>query len=197
MLASGVAAGIIAGVAFGGDWRRLATFNLRLWPVLVLAVGLRFVGDFVIPNSPLALYLVSLLGVSIVAGWDWRVPGALLIAAGTSLNLLVAALNSGMPYDPTAVAVASAPPPNDGLHVLLAPDTRLVFLSDVIPVAAIRNVLSSAISLTQSADFLSPSCGSSPQLKRTPLRRYAPRILHSFGPPSWSVGLGIRSPSLR
>jgi MFS family permease len=156
MLASGVAAGIIAGVAFGGDWRRLATFNLRLWPVLVLAVGLRFVGDFVIPNSPLGLYLVSLLGVSIVAGWNWRVPGALLIAAGTSLNLLVAALNSGMPYDPAAVAVASAPPPNDGLHVLLAADTRLVFLSDVIPVAAIHNVLSLGDFLNAVGGFLIP-----------------------------------------
>ena len=40
MLASGVLAGIFAGVAFGGDWRRLANFTLGLWPILVLALGL-------------------------------------------------------------------------------------------------------------------------------------------------------------
>ncbi len=156
MLASGVAAGIIAGVAFGGDWRRLGTFSLKLWPVLVFAVGLRLVGDFVLPNSPLALYLVSLFGVAIVAAWNRHVPGSLLIAVGTLLNLLVAALNFGMPYDAAAVVAASAPPPTDGLHVLLTSDTRLVFLSDVIPVAAIHNVLSLGDFLNAVGGFLIP-----------------------------------------
>src|SRR6267143_5911130 len=142
MLASGVAAGIIAGVAFGGDWRRLATFNLKLWPVLVLAVALRLVGDFSFHDAPLALYLASILGVGIVAGWNWRVPGALLIAVGTSLNLLVVGLNSGMPYDPVVATAVGAPLPNDGLHVLLQSDTRMEFLSDVIPVGPIHSVLS-------------------------------------------------------
>ena len=156
MLASGVAAGIIAGVAFGGDWRRLATFNLKLWPILVFAVGLRLVGDFVRPDSPLVLYLASLLGVAVVAGWNWRVPGALLIVAGTSLNLLVAVLNSGMPYDPTAVAAVGAPPPRDGLHVLLTSDTRLEFLSDVIPVGLLHSVLSLGDFLNAVGGFLIP-----------------------------------------
>src|SRR5438105_13551758 len=116
MLASGVAAGIIAGVAFGGDWRRLATFNLKLWPILVFAVGLRLVGDFVRLDSPLVLYLVSLLGVAVVAGWNWRVPGALLIVAGTSLHLLGSVLNSGLPYDPQAFAAPGAPTARDLPH---------------------------------------------------------------------------------
>src|SRR5947207_13647433 len=100
MLASGVAAGIIAGVAFGGDWRRLATFNLKLWPILVFAVGLRLVGDFVRLDSPLVLYLVSLLGVAVVAGWNLRVPGALLIVAAISLHPLVVVVDSRVSYPP-------------------------------------------------------------------------------------------------
>ena len=156
MLASGVAAGIILGVAFGGDWRRLATFNLKLWPVLVVAVALRLVGDFAFPDAPLALYLASLLGVAVVAGWNWRVPGALLIAAGTLLNLLVVGLNSGMPYDPVVAAAVGAPLPNDALHVLLRSDTRLEFLSDVIPVGPIHSVLSLGDFLNALGGFLIP-----------------------------------------
>src|SRR5438876_776464 len=52
MLASGVAAGIFAGIAFGGDWRRLSTFTLKPWPVLVTPVApIRSVfslGDFLV-----------------------------------------------------------------------------------------------------------------------------------------------------
>lgn len=156
MLASGVAAGIIAGVAFGGDWRRLATFTLKLWPLLVLAVGLRLVGTFAFPNAPLALYLASLVGVATVAGWNWRVPGALLIALGTALNLLVVGLNSGMPFDPVAVGAVGAPLPTDSLHVPLRPDTRLVFLSDVIPVGLVRSVFSLGDFLNALGGFLIP-----------------------------------------
>lgn len=198
MLASGVAAGIIAGVAFGGDWRRLATFNLKLWPVLVLAVVLRLVGDFVLINSPLALYFVSLLGVAIVAGWNWRVPGALLIAAGTLLNLLVAALNLGMPYDPAAVAVAGAPPPTDGLHVPLTSDTRLVFLSDVIPITAIHNVLSLGDFLNAVGGFLIPFMWLQPpaqanadQTLRSPNFAFfwAAQVVSRFGDPITLIAL--------
>lgn len=156
MLASGVVAGIIAGVAFGGDWRRLATFSLKLWPVLVLAVGLRLVGAFAFPDAPLALYLISLLGVAVVACWNWRVPGALLIAVGTSLNLIVAALNAGMPYDPVLAAAVGARPPSDALHVLLRSDTRLEFLSDVIPVGPIHSVFSLGDFLNALGGFLIP-----------------------------------------
>jgi hypothetical protein len=176
MLASGVAAGIIAGVAFGGDWRRLATFNLKLWPVLVLAVALRLVGDFSFHDAPLALYLASILGVGIVAGWNWRVSGALLIAIGTSLNLLVVGLNSGMPYDPVVATAVGAPLPNDGLHVLLQSDTRMEFLSDVIPVGPIHSVLS-----LHSAASSFPSCGFNLPPKRMLLRRFVHQTSLSFG----------------
>src|SRR5690242_7301957 len=102
MLASGVLAGIFAGVAFGGDWRRLASFTLRLWPILVLAIALRLIAEF-LPSS-LLIYIGSLFAVAVVAAWNWRIPGAILVVVGTTLNLLVVLLNQGMPYDPNAVA---------------------------------------------------------------------------------------------
>ncbi|HEV8535809.1 MAG TPA: MFS transporter [Candidatus Limnocylindria bacterium] len=155
MLASGVAVGILAGIAFGGDWRRLSTFNLKLWPILVLALALRSIGTLV-PTSPLILYLVSLLGVAVVATWNWRIAGALLIAGGTTLNLLVVLLNAGMPYDVAAVIEVGAQPPHDGLHVPLGPEARLGFLSDVIPVALLKSVLSLGDFLVALGGFLIP-----------------------------------------
>src|SRR5206468_10542617 len=155
-LASGVAAGIIAGVAFGGDWRRLATLSLKLWPLLVVAVLLRLIGTIAVPNSPLVLYLASLLGVAFVAGANWRVPGAVLICVGTLLNLVVTTVNGGMPYDAIAVAAVSAPPPNDGLHVLMGSSSRLDFLSDVIPVGPIHSVFSLGDFLNALGGFLIP-----------------------------------------
>src|SRR5205807_1773064 len=136
MLASGVLAGIFAGVAFGGDWRRLANFTLGLWPILVLALGLRLIAGFV-PSS-LLIYAASLLAVAIVAGWNWKIPGAILVVVGTTLNLLVVLLNDGMPYDPTAAAAIGLSLPTDALHVPLTPETRLEFLADVIPVNLFR-----------------------------------------------------------
>jgi MFS family permease len=198
MLASGVAAGIIVGVAFGGDWRRLATFSLKLWPVLVLAVGLRLVGAFAFPDAPLALYLVSLFGVAVVACWNWRVPGALLIAVGTSLNLIVVALNAGMPYDPVVAAAVGAPPPNDALHVLLRSDTRLEFLSDVIPVGPIHSVLSLGDFLNALGGFLipfmwlqAPAQADAPKTPRSPNFAFfwAAQAVSRFGDPITLIAL--------
>src|SRR5512143_179513 len=132
MLVSGVLAGIVAGVAFGGDWRRLATFTLRWWPLLIAASGLRLWTAF-FPHAELPVYILSLVGVGIVAAVNGRMAGAALIALGTFSNLVVVVLNSGMPYDPTMVAAVAAPSPNDTLHVPMTVDSALPFLSDVIP----------------------------------------------------------------
>lgn len=155
MLVSGVAAGVIVGVVFGGDWRRLSSFSLKLWPLLVFALGLRAFGTLV-PTSPLELYLVSLLGVAVVAAWNWRIPGTALITVGTLLNIVVATVNGGMPYDAAAVAGLGIQPPTDALHIPLTPETRLAFLADVIPVGPARSVLSLGDFLLGLGGFLVP-----------------------------------------
>jgi MFS family permease len=134
MLASGVILGIAAGVAFGGDWRRLSTFTLHLWPLLVAASALRLVTLFY-SNAELLVYVVGFIGIGTVALANWRLPGSSLIALGTFMNVLVILLNSGMPYDvPTAVSVGVRIP-DDALHVVLDPATRLPLLADIIPFA--------------------------------------------------------------
>src|SRR5689334_21194109 len=103
MLVSGVIAGIAAGVAFGGDWRRLATFTLRWWPLLVVASALR-VFTYLYPHADFAIDVLVLVGIGIVAAVNWRLAGAALIAIGTLSNVLVVLANTGMPYDPVTVA---------------------------------------------------------------------------------------------
>ncbi len=155
MLVSGVIAGIAAGVAFGGDWRRLATFSLRLWPLLVIASVLRLVAAF-IPFVPLGVYVVALICVAVVAAVNWRLPGSALIAVGTFMNVLVVMLNTGMPFDPQTVVAAGAPLPNDSLHVEMGDGTRLPLLADIIPVGVVRAVYSAGDFLIGFGGFLIP-----------------------------------------
>jgi MFS family permease len=197
MLASGVAAGILVGIAFGGDWRRLSLFDLKLWPILIPALGLRLIG-YVVPSSPLALYLVSLLGVGVVAAWNWKIPGAILIAVGTWINLLVATLNGGMPYDPGAINSIGIPPPNDGLHVPLSSSTVLEFLSDVIPIGPVRSVLSLGDLLVVFGGFLIPFMWLQPPAETAKQRRvrspnfaffWMGQVISRFGDPITLVAL--------
>ena len=79
-----------------------------------------------------------------------------------------------MPYDPIAVAAVGAPPPSDGLHVLLRSDTRLEFLSDVIPVGPLHSVLSLGDFLNAVGGFLIPFMWLQP-----PAQAEAPQTLRS------------------
>src|SRR6266545_6794937 len=155
MLASGVIAGIAAGVAFGGDWRRLSTFTLHLWPLLVAASGLRLI-TFFLPQSSLLVYQVGFIGIGAVALANWRLPGSSLIAIGTFMNVLVIAVNSGMPYDVPTVIGVSARIPDDGLHVVLESGTRLPLLADIIPVGIGHAVYSVGDFLLAFGGFLIP-----------------------------------------
>lgn len=141
MLVSALALGLIAGIALGGSWRRLGSLELRWWPALLVALGLRLLG--LVAPLPLALYLAALVGVGLVALANRRLPGAVLIAVGSALNTLVVVLNGGMPVDMAlAREVGALTFENDRLHVPLSDRTLLPFLSDVIPVALVRNVYS-------------------------------------------------------
>jgi len=156
MLVSGVAIGIAAAIAFGGDWRRLANLNLKWWPLLIAAAGMRLYTYRFDPHAPLAVYLLGLVGVGIVAAANWRMPGAALISIGTFTNVLVVALNGGMPYDPEVVRAVDGAPPDDTLHVLLSPESALPFLSDIVPVGLVHGVYSAGDLLIAFGGFLIP-----------------------------------------
>ncbi len=155
MLASGVLAGIAAGIAFGGDWRRLSTLTLRLWPLLVLAALAR-AATFFDPNLPLWLYLAGYAGIALVAAANWGLPGAALIAVGTTMNMAAISLNSGMPYDPALVASVGARIPSGEFYVILDASTRLPFFADVVPIGPLRGVYSVGDLLIALGGFLIP-----------------------------------------
>ena len=141
MLVSGLVAGLVLGLAFGGNWRNLQKLDLRLWPALLAGVAARAVAPF-LSGVALSVSVAGLLVVAFVAAVNRTLPGAWLIAVGSLLNTLVILANVGMPIDPGALAASGKPPPGDGLHVILGPDTRLPFLADVLLVPVVNNIYS-------------------------------------------------------
>jgi len=155
MLVSGVAVGIAAAIAFGGDWRRLGNLTLNGWPLLIVASLLRLFTVFE-PHTDLVIYLLGLSGIALVAALNWKIPGAALIAIGTFANVLVISLNGGMPFEPAVAEAAGVPQPNDSLHVLLTTETRLPFLADIVPFGLAHGVFSIGDYLIAFGGFLIP-----------------------------------------
>ena len=141
MLVSGLVAGFIAGLAAGGDWRQLQRLDLKFWPALFVGAIARVVAPF-LGGLALASSVAGIVLVGLVAFANRALPGALLIAAGSLLNVGVISINGGMPIDSEALAASGKPAPADGLHVILGPDTRLPLLADVLLAPVINNIYS-------------------------------------------------------
>jgi MFS family permease len=197
MLASGVVLGIAAAIAFGGDWRRLGNLNLGWWPLLVVASALRLF-TFFQPHADLTIYVLGIAGIGLVAALNWRIPGAAVIAAGTFSNLLVIVLNQGMPYELAAVETAGSRIPVEPFYVVMAPDTRLPFLADVIPVTLVRGVFSIGDLLLAFGGFLIPFVLLQPKAEpsRHELRSanfaffWLAQAISRFGDPITGIALG-------
>lgn len=140
MLISSVALGVAAGLAFGGHLARLARLEIALWPVLIGGIGLRLLAPKV--DAAVVLYVVAFAAIVAVAVGNRALPGMWLIAAGAALNLVVVAVNGGMPVDQSALAIADAAMPGDRLHLVLDGASRLPLLADVIPLPIVRGVYS-------------------------------------------------------
>ena len=141
MLASGVILGVVAGLAIGRHWTRLTTVRIRWLPVLIAALLVRAAAPF-LPVIAFPLYVFALAGTTAGAIANARMSGALLVAIGGGLNLVVVLANHGMPVDVGAVAVAASSMPTDALHVVLTEATVLKPLADVIPVPLAHSVYS-------------------------------------------------------
>jgi len=141
MLVSGLVAGFIIGVATGGDWRQLQKLELKVWPALFVGAVARVVAPF-LGGLALVSSITGLVLVSLVALANRALPGAVLIAVGSLLNVAVISINGGMPIDPGALAASGKPAPADGLHLILGPETRLSFLADVLLAPGINNIYS-------------------------------------------------------
>ena len=141
MLVSSVAVGGLAGLLFRGDWRNLRSVRILWLPLALVALAMR-VAALALGLPALAHVVASLL-VAAVAARNWQIPGAVLVAAGSTLNATVILLNGGMPFDTAAAAAVGAVMlGNDALHQPLGPNTRLPWLADVIPMGLFRTVYS-------------------------------------------------------
>ena len=153
-----IVAGLLVGVALGGDIRTLSEVHLRWWPLALVGLGLQLVP---IPsmNGQLDHWLaVGLLIASYVVllafvAMNIRLPGFPVIAAGFALNLFVISVNGGMPVTEHALRQAYGSryaaeidllqEHGGAKHHLARDDDDLVSLADVIPVGGpLHQVLS-------------------------------------------------------
>jgi hypothetical protein len=141
MLVSGLIAGFVLGLAFGGNWRNLHALDLKLLPGLVAGATARVVAPF-LGGLALSVSLAGLIVVALVAAINRSLPGAWVIAIGSILNAVVITANAGMPIDAAVLAASGKPAPTDGLHVILDAQTRLPFLADVLLIPVINNIYS-------------------------------------------------------
>ncbi|HEY8730921.1 MAG TPA: DUF5317 family protein [Candidatus Limnocylindria bacterium] len=141
MLASGVALGVIAGLAIGRSWRPLIAVQIRWFPLLIAGLAARAAAPL-LPVIAFPLYVFALGSTAASAAANARLTGALLVAIGGGLNVAVVLLNHGMPVDASAVAIAGASMPSDALHLAVTDGTVLRALADVIPVPIAHAVYS-------------------------------------------------------
>jgi len=140
VLASALLLGVVTGIGFGGDWRRLLRLSVRGVPILIAAALLRVIGVFW--GLPLPIYVMVLFSLVVVAMMNRKLPGAIMLAAGVSLNLIATLANGGMPVSTQAADIAGVAIPSDGLHVAMTSETLMPILADLIPVPFVRNVYS-------------------------------------------------------
>ncbi len=144
-----VAAGLLIGALAGGRPSRLAAASFRLWPALAAGLVLQVAGAPLSGRSGTAVLVASYVLLLAFAAANCVRVGMWMVALGIGLNLVVIAVNGGMPVRPSAVVAAGIVEPWEvaALHIegkrhLERPSDRLTGLGDVIPVPALGEVLS-------------------------------------------------------
>ncbi len=106
-----IVVGIVAGYLVGGRFERLASMPFRFAPVVIgaLAVQLLIFGplDQLVGDAGPPLYLGSTVAALLAVAANLRIPGLVLVVAGTASNLTAIVANGGiMPADAGAIAIA-------------------------------------------------------------------------------------------
>ena len=140
------AAGLLIGMLGGGSIRRLGERRFLWWPLL--AVGVLFQLPF-LDALGFGGLLASYACLLAFATANIRMAGMGLVAIGIALNIIPIAVNRGMPVDREAIVAAKITTSSglrnidlDRKHHLRRPSDRLVVLSDIIPIAPLREVIS-------------------------------------------------------
>lgn len=146
MLVTLVIAVVAAGVALarGGSLRSLAETQFAWVPLLVAALGLQMLANFLWAGGTPVIVL-TFLAVATFLFLNIRLPGMLLAALGMTLNLVIIGLNGAMPVSRGAVDVAGGEitPSDTGIkHEIADEDTILAPLGDTIPIPRTGFILS-------------------------------------------------------
>jgi hypothetical protein len=153
-----VVAGVLAGVALGGDIRTLSDVKLRWWPLALIGLALQLIP---VPSGEgsfdhwlsVGLLVASYAVLLVFVGMNITLAGFPLIAVGFAMNLLVISVNGGMPVTEQAIREAYASRAASEIsrlqqrggakHHLARDDDVLLPLADVIPVGSpLHQVLS-------------------------------------------------------
>jgi uncharacterized protein DUF5317 len=144
-----IVAGLLVGIALGGDVRTLSDIRLRWWPLALVGLGLQLVP---VPSMAgqldhwlaVGLLVASYVVLLVFVAMNVRLAGFPVIAGGFALNLLVISVNGGMPVTEHALRqaygsgyateVSLLREHGGAKHHLARDDDVLVSLADVIPV---------------------------------------------------------------
>ena len=150
-----LAAGVVLGTLLGGRFRSLAGLPLRFPALLVLALVLQGgMGALGNQSTRVGVLVTSyvLVGAWLVAnlaqGSHWHRAGLACLTVGYALNLAAIAPNGNMPVSMSAIRRVGGSPqalqhgPNLDKHVVFSDGAPLSLLGDVVPVDALRAVIS-------------------------------------------------------
>jgi hypothetical protein len=142
---------VCVGLAAGGSLRHFERFRLHWWGAALAGLALQGIPLASGVSRPVgsAALIGSYALLGSFAGVNRRLPAVWLVMVGLALNLLVIAVNDGMPVSATALETAGAQA--EGLaesgtlkHHLMGPDDDLTPLADVIgipqPVGAVISI---------------------------------------------------------
>jgi Family of unknown function (DUF5317) len=146
-IAGALVLGIVVGLVTGGSIRRIADVQFHWWLLAILGLGLQFVpvpstraGHALGVGLLVASYGLLLLFVVMNVGYR----GFVIMGIGFAMNLLVIAVNAGMPVDNHALRAAYGPrypallrelrQHGGAKHHLERPSDRLTAIDDGIPI---------------------------------------------------------------
>jgi hypothetical protein len=146
-----IAAALVVAVLIGGDVRRLSQLRIRHIELLLAAfaakVAVALLGTAHSQIAITAARPLNVVGAVLLLAVVWfnrRIPGALIFAAGLSLNLIVIiAFGGRMPVllprdaDPNSAVLALLRGGLDPLHVALGQPQGLWFLGDILTIPSI------------------------------------------------------------
>ena len=153
-----VVIGVFVGVALGGDIRTLSEVKLRWWPLAIVGLALQLIPVLSLKGQldhwlAVGLLIMSYVVLLAFVAVNIRLAGFPLIAAGFTMNLLVIAVNGGMPVTEQALRQGHGSHASAELvrlqkeggakHHLARDDDVLLPLADVVPIGSpVHQVLS-------------------------------------------------------